>query len=53
MTDMYFFILKGEQLFSFEIKSTLNISKSKFITDNLYFKVSFLIPIIYFEIPTV
>ena len=29
---------------SFEIQSTLDISNSKFISDNLYFKVSFLSP---------
>ena len=41
--EMYFYTEMRVIVF-FRNKSTLDISKSKFISDNLYFKVSFLIP---------
>ena len=42
--EVYFFILKSEKQFSFEIQSTLDISKSKFIPNYLYFKITFMVP---------
>ena len=45
---MYFYIELREIIF--EIHSTLDIFKSKCISDNVYFKVSFLIPDNFFEL---